>query len=460
MASSSSAEDAEILVHITAPSRAADDVVYRQLARAYLAFQPQTRTALPPTETWVNAQARVTQQEQVRARAAPSPSEGMAATSFGQSFEIGSQDLSFEGALDNRSSPCIRYAVPAEKEVLMSSQETGAGSLKSWYAPPSQISDSYPMPDAGLLSGSPSRVLQRYIGRTGSPQALPIPSSPTTRKRLHPPSGPDKVDVPSSLPIPSQDESLPLEEPGYVKHNTIIPRTPQVLETVEAPGASNDTEIAVLENLGPDITHISSSIVSSRSPIASPRTGSEPPPAKRAKAYHLQYGELVRSSSDTGPALSSRNSQAEQLSNSLEIRPPSPPVGVDDVDPSDLVSEKLAKLARDLSSRYRPDPKRAVDPFERGYWLLDCTDWTAEIRFDTWVFLSNYLRSGLAGWGTWCRRDKSHEWIRLYCWGHVAKHTYLLLYLASGRQLKTTGANWYGADGQLALEVPPYEKQA
>ncbi|RSM10733.1 hypothetical protein CDV31_007110 [Fusarium ambrosium] len=438
MTSSSNAEDTEILVHITAPSRAADDVVYRQLARAYLAFEPQSRTALPLTESWVDAQARVTQQEQTRAHAVPSPSQGMAAASFGQSFEIGSQDLSFEGALDNRSSPCIRYTAPAEKGVLMSSQETGG--------------------DAGLLSVSPSRVLQRYIGQARSPQASPTPSTPATRKRLPLPSDSDRVDVPSSLPIPSQEESLPLEQPRFLQRNTIIPRTPQVPKVVEAPGTSGNTEDAILGNLGPDITHISSSIVSSRSPVASPRAGSEPPPAKRPRVNHPQHGDLVRSSSDTVPTLLARGSQAEQLSNSLEIRPPSPPVGVDDVDPSDLISEKLAKLARDLSSRYRPDPKRAVDPFERGYWLLDCTDWSAEIRFETWGFLSNYLRSGLAGWGTWCRRDKSHDWIRLYCWGHVAKHTYLLLYLASGRQLKTTGASWYGADGQLAIEVPPYEK--
>lgn len=460
MVSSSSAEDAEILVHITAPSRAADDVVYRQLAQAYLSFQPQTRTALPLTESWVNAQARVTQQEQSGARVAPSPSEGMAPVSFEQSFGIGSQDLSFEGALDNRSSPCIRYTVPAEKGALVSSQETGGGSLKSWCAPPSQISDSYPMPEAWLLSVSPSRVLQHYIGQARSPQASPMPSSPTARERLPLPSDSDKVDVPSSLPIPSQDESLPLEQSGYVKRNTIIPRTPQVPRVVEAPGASHDTENAILGYLGPDITHISSSIVSSRSPVVSPRAGSEPPPAKRPRVNHPQHGDLVRSSSDTVPSLLARGSQLEQLSNSLEIRPPSPPVGIDDVDPSDLISEKLAKLARDLSSRYRPDPKRAVDPFERGYWFLDCTDWSAEIRFETWGFLSNYLRSGLAGWGTWCRRDRSHDWIRLYCWGHVAKHTYLLLYLASGRQLKTTGASWYDADGQLAIEVPPYEKQA
>ncbi|KAF4462747.1 hypothetical protein FALBO_10440 [Fusarium albosuccineum] len=456
----SSSEDAEILVHITAPCRAADDVVYRQLARAYLAFQPQTRTALPRAEPPIDAQAHVAQPEQqTRAQTAPPSGQDMATTLFGQSFEIGSQDLSFEGALNNFSSPRIRYATTAVEGIASSSQETDAGSLRSWCEPPSQISDSYPMPDAGLLNVSPTRVLQRYIGTTSPPQASPTSMSPTARKRRQPTSDSGRIDVPSSLPVPSQEESLSLLEPGYVDIVDVI-GTPRVKKTIEGPGALKDTESAATEIFDPDITHISNSVVSSRSPIPSPRAGSEPPSAKRSRVGHVQHADLVRSSSDTGPSLSARNSQAAQLSTSLEIRPPSPPVGVEDVDPTDLISEKFAKLARDLSSRYRPSPKRPMIPFERGYWLLDCTSWSPEIRFNTWVFLSNYLNNGLAGWGTWCRRDKTHDWIRLYSWGHVAKHTYLLLYLASERQLKTTGASWYGADGEVVLEVPPYERQA
>ncbi|KAM5356171.1 hypothetical protein ACJ41O_002817 [Fusarium nematophilum] len=453
---SSSSEEAEILAHIAAPSRAADDAVYRQLARAYLAFHPQTRRALPLTEPSAAAQAPITE-PQARGQAAPSPRLATFTPSFDQSFEIGSQDLSFSGALDNRSSPCIRYVAPAQ-DVIPSSQETGKGSHKSWCAPPSQVSDSYPMPDAMLLSVSPSRVLQRYVGRTASPQTSPAYSFPTAQKRSLAAFDPDSVDVPSSLHVPSQEESLLVLVPGHVEAHKVIPRTPQVPK-IAAPEVLDDVvENEAIEYLSFDITHISSSANGSQSPALSPRAGSEPPPTKRSKATHVLHADLVRSSSDTGPALSARPSQFEQLTTSLEIRPPSPRVGIDDVDPSDLISEKLAKLARDLSSRYRPVLKRAMGPFERGFWLLDCTDWSPEVRFDTWVFLSNYLRSGLAGWGTWCRRGRAHDWIRLYCWGHVAKHTYLLLYLASGRQLKTTAASWYGADGKLALEVPPYKK--
>ncbi|KAM0563977.1 hypothetical protein ACHAPJ_000185 [Fusarium lateritium] len=320
------------------------------------------------------------------------------------------------------------------------------------------------MPDAGLLNVSPSRILQRYIGTSmpHSSQASLLSSSPTAHKRHAPTHDSHRIDIPSSLPVPSQEEeeSLPVQVPDFIEEpNNVIPTTPQVDKGAEAPIPSANTEMVAFEHLGPDITHISGSVVSSHSPARSPRAGSEPPPAKRSKISHIEHGELVRSSSDTGPALSTGNSQVEHISNSLEIRPPSPSVGLNDVDPSDLISEKLAKLARDLSSRYRPTATRDIDPFERGYWLINCKDWSPAVRFDIWVFLSNYLRSGLAGWGTWCRRDKTHHWIRLYCWGHVAKHTYLLLYLASGRQVKTSGATWYGADGEVVLRISPYEKQ-
>ncbi|KAH7270307.1 uncharacterized protein BKA55DRAFT_551234 [Fusarium redolens] len=451
-----SSDGAEILVHITAPSRSTDDVSYRQLAQAYLAFEPQSRTQLSLIASQTGEEQRHVPE---RYQGAPSPTQTRVTTSFGRSFEITSQDLSFEGVIDNRSSPCLPREALA-RSAIPSSDHTGFGSINSWCAPASQVSDSYPMPEAALLDVSPSRILQSYIRRTQSSQASASFSSPTAHKKRPPvPEYGHRVDIPSSLPPPSQEESLPLEVPGFIGALHVVPTTPQPDKAAEVPIPSADTEVIAFEHLAPDITHISGSVVSSHSPAPSPRAGSEPPPSKRSKIGHLEHGDLVRSSSDTGPVLSTRNSQGDQVSSSLEIRPSSPSVGVDDVVPADLISEKLAKLARDLSSRYRPTTKRDIEPFERGYWLLNCSDWDPTVRFDTWVFLANYLKSGLAGWGTWCRRDKTHDWIRLYCWGHVAKHTYLLLYLASGRQVKTNGAKWYGADGEVALEIPPYEKQ-
>jgi hypothetical protein len=144
----------------------------------------------------------------------------------------------------------------------------------------------------------------------------------------------------------------------------------------------------------------------------------------------------------------------------LEIIPPSPSAGIHVLQADDLIPSQLAKLTIDLSSRYRPSPpKRDIDPLERGYWLLDCDAWPPAVRESTWLFLQQYLRSGLAGWGVWCRREENpHRFLRAYCWGHVVKHAYLLLYLASERRLKGTVASWIDADGQVVIEVPSHNK--
>jgi hypothetical protein len=144
----------------------------------------------------------------------------------------------------------------------------------------------------------------------------------------------------------------------------------------------------------------------------------------------------------------------------LEIRAATPEANTAAIDPADLVSEKLAKLAFDLSSRYRPLCKREIQPFERGYWRIPCAGWPADVRRDLWLFLTNYIQSGLAGWAVWCRRDEDHGQVRLYCWAHVAKHMYLLLYIGSGRLLKGTPAKWVDAEGEVVIEVTPHERPA
>ncbi|KAH6898942.1 hypothetical protein B0T10DRAFT_474121 [Thelonectria olida] len=452
----SPSSDVEILVHITAPSRVSDDVVYRQLAQAYLAFQPETRTQVPLSEPQLSSQVVDPEQKQPPMQSATSPSRKVTSPIVAQSFEFTSQDLSFRSALDNRISPRLRYT-PSRDVIASSSQETNVNSQASWCAPPSQISDSYPMPNQALLQVSPTRVLEQYLGRSAlrrpsrashSPCPSPSPSRSTEKRPTL--LVPGQLDVPSSLPESEDLESLEIEAPGYIETKT-IPVTPLATKPSNIPESSIGSTDFVVDESILEITHISSTAASD----PSHRAGSEPPPAKRSKVVHLHHGDLVRSSSDAGPTPSSSSSVAMECSNSLEIRPTSPPVGIINLDPSDFISEKMEKLAKDMAHRWCPDAKRDIDPFERGYWLVDCTLWTPEDRFHAWGFIYNYLRKGQAGWGTWCRRGKNHDWIRLYCWGHVAQHMYLMLYIASRRIMKHTGARWYGPDGHLVLDVPP-----
>jgi hypothetical protein len=115
-----------------------------------------------------------------------------------------------------------------------------------------------------------------------------------------------------------------------------------------------------------------------------------------------------------------------------------------------MITDVLASLARnlDLEKRFRPESQtRELRPFERGYWLVDCTTWDPDLKRSAWEYLAKYLGSGAAGWGTTCKRDAAFSWIRLYCWGCVVGHMYLVLYLMSKRRVLYTGTSWIAADG-------------
>ncbi|RDA93085.1 hypothetical protein CP533_4079 [Ophiocordyceps camponoti-saundersi (nom. inval.)] len=430
--------DVEILVHITAPSTTTDDVAYRDLGRAYLSFEAKSRIRL-------------------------ADGEGEASSFSGLELES-SPALSFRSVVDNRASPRLKKKKGDENQGLADVADPCLSS--SFCSPPSQIVDSYPLPGKDFCHASPTRVLEHYLSSTRS-----IGSSPLADHHHHhvPSSLPEQVvfHVPSSIPDPALGRDEEEEVLSLVGDDVpqVIPVTPMLViapAAVQARGEKRKNDSPDEIPWPFDVTHISSSPLSPSS--FQNRAESEPPPPpppppplppfkKRKLSIETETDPTPKASNAPSPPLKSPQATTE-----LEIIPPSPPVGSATIDPSSLASEKLLKLAQDLSSRYRPNPpSRAVDPLERGYWLVDCTAWPADERAETWVFLSNYLGSGLAGWGVWCRRsvDPVHDSIRLYCWACVAKHTYLLLYLASGRRVKASGASWYDAEGVVVIEVPP-----
>lgn len=402
-------ERVEVLVHAAAAADgSADYAVYHGLARAFLAFQPATRVRLlePP-----GAEPELV-------------------------LGLNSQDLSFQGACGNGSSPRLPRA---GRDAPSAAPAASPAASPPFCPPPSQIGDSYPLPDAAVMRATPTRLMERFLGEARTwPHAS---DSPPTSPSPGCGRGEDQCaveDGPSALPLP---------RPGSLRSSLapaagVVPVTPFARQ--DRTGPAPDEEARVL-----DTTHVPSSMPS---PWPLPRAGSEPLRPGKPRAGGGGSVGLGRSVGDAGPLRSSGLGLAAGV---LEIRPPSPPVGVACMEPSDLVPARLAELARQLGSRYRATEARPLAPFERGYWLLDCSRWRRDARDKAWSFLANYLGEGFAGWGVWCRRGAAHDWIRLYCWGHVAKHTFLLLYLASDRRVKATGARWFGADGEPVVEVAP-----
>jgi hypothetical protein len=498
---SESEVELELLVHIAGAARAADDVIYRQLAQAYLDFSPggEDRISIYPEEDLPSGSAR----DDVY-RFIASPIEGAteaqsSSPSRSQPLDpdatspidtahiiIDSQDLSFQSVEDNRSSPRlkVRGMDVAMKPATPTSRSAETAPPKRWETPPSQIPDSYPMPSTTSLYASPTRVLQQYLGLpatracdsprgSAQPPSSKWPSSsqspPSLRRsprRTQSQREPQQVEASSQSPRASTESSSQQVEQTRVKAaQKIIPVTPVAPKTTEMP-LEDDSSSRALQAVF-DITHVSSTD-SSIPALPTPSRGeSEPPPAKRPKPSYDSTARirndaaaLIRSASDTGPGSSPSSSTLTRLQlSALEVFAPSPPVGIGNLEPSDMIPESLTSLADKLSSRYRPtSPTRDLDPLERGYWAIDCSSWSDETRQRAWVFLFRYIETGTASWGVWCRRSAAHDSLRLYCWGHLVKHTYLLLYLASERTLKYTGADWKDAEGKVVLQVPPLEK--
>jgi hypothetical protein len=102
--------------------------------------------------------------------------------------------------------------------------------------------------------------------------------------------------------------------------------------------------------------------------------------------------------------------------------------------------------------------------------------WSVRTFLCFWDFLSTFIsREGRAGWGVWCICDRAlsipsspispaqppvrHESavvkqldVKIYTWGEVAPHIYLLMYLASERKVRSVAnVQWRDANEQAVI---------
>jgi hypothetical protein len=132
---------------------------------------------------------------------------------------------------------------------------------------------------------------------------------------------------------------------------------------------------------------------------------------------------------------------------------------VAELKPEEMITESLSSLAKRMSrgNPFKPVGRlRELRPLERGYWLVNCQKWEEKIRTMCWNFLGDFVGRGKAGWGVSCIKDaeNSRDTIRVYCWGIVIEHIYLVLFMASASKIKGTGACWIGGDGTAIIKMP------
>ncbi|RYP39702.1 hypothetical protein DL767_002083 [Monosporascus sp. MG133] len=473
--------EVEILVHIAAPSRAVDDNRYRSLASAYIDFEPAARLSVLSTSLTGSNAGRNSQELHVSQRQLSQDSSRHNTQSSEQLTPLptpASPFASFRSVLDNANSPSVVTKNRARITQATTENVESQATQETWQSLPSVVHDSAPQNNAtATIFTSPTRVLEHYLQAFDSSTPSHVRSS-----------GGSPGETIAGTPVQRRMNSDKDQERLQQHLSTpVIPRTPFQASAAQArkhmphPVASNNdggithvsqgTQFAD-EQANEEVIDETTLMSSFEIPLVG-RADSEPLPGRKPRPMGANAipHSLFRTSSDLGPSTSGRKSKVITISfllshgfkyESLELYAPEPPISVSPMEPGDLITPNLERLAKDFEAQkpFRPTEQlRELRPTERGYWLLDCSTWSANLKRDAWAFLANYVGTGTAGWGVSCRRDADFQWLRTYCWGVVVPHIYLLLYLATQREILFTGTSWVDGEGKTAIIMGARERR-
>lgn len=143
----------------------------------------------------------------------------------------------------------------------------------------------------------------------------------------------------------------------------------------------------------------------------------------------------------------------------VDAFPPAPTISVTHPQtfPSQI-TKYLAVIRLKNPDRFTPlKIQRSLEADERGYWLIDCMQWSPTVQWEFWSSLHEQVHSGRVGWGATlhceAKPESSLGRVKLYCWGEVTEHMWLLLWLCSKGKLPGSGSKWIDANGIAVLQM-------
>ncbi|TLS29469.1 hypothetical protein PpBr36_00186 [Pyricularia pennisetigena] len=493
--------DVEILVHISAPSLAVDDAHYRELASAYLNFE----------------EARITRLEHSPPAALTPPRIHLFGTlespplSFDDVLDnVGSPGVKPRQEIQHDGREKHSQVTTTESQQSWEAPPSTVGDSQPYnditferFCDPDRFIEyelekldhgmSVALDDTLPALGSGSNRRTQALGASMSPTRGSSRQSTSAQGRIIVGPSPRRrgasIEVPSSLPTAhrrSQRLASSHTSPAassssagrVVSTSPDITSSPPIPRRLLRPAPRSSADVQASPSLRGDVIEVPSSPptacprhakdvdVSFGSVITcSDRAESEPPPAKKTRRMPRKTPQAVgRSTSDIGQQLENHKATDEiphaHLLDALEVFGPEPPVSIRHVTPDDLLTPQLRKLQSDLgkakrySARLQLLQDQMPDPFERGWWILDCSE-LGDRRLAAWEYLARYVHAGNAGWGVSLMRESAatHR-IKLFCYGHLAGHMYLLLYMASERRIYDLDCTWTSARRGGLLFVP------
>lgn len=277
------------------------------------------------------------------------------------------------------------------------------------------------------------------------------PSLPSQKHIAHPVDGSVSVDdVTSELPTSyslSNITSVSSRSRQHSIQRSVSDPGPSPSEATESVSAKPRREAnQSLESPSRDITHVSVN--------AAPATPLAPPASPRpsdSDTVVKDFADVRNTQKKSGGSGTEPESQSELPTS---IRPPAPQPSLQPF--KTHVTESLRYLGEtaNLAQCYKPViVSRDLRQSERGFWTLDITPWPAQLRLEFFQFLAKMIEPGRVGWGVWCTRDLAALEVRVYCWGEVARHIYLMLYVASKSKVRKLGLQWVDADGDVVVQM-------
>lgn len=180
------------------------------------------------------------------------------------------------------------------------------------------------------------------------------------------------------------------------------------------------------------------------------------------------------------------------------LRPPAPQTSDSTFDSHESSALHALATNPNLQDIYAPlEITRIIDDSERGYWQFDTRDWPIASQISFWTSMNRVIEGAGMGWGIWCSSCLSQSMVaarngpdlvgdnndqvnddhdnvnhdtglktrfgsedkaglgivRVFCWGQVVKHVYLLLYVASTSKIRRTACAWHDADEQIVVQM-------
>lgn len=133
-----------------------------------------------------------------------------------------------------------------------------------------------------------------------------------------------------------------------------------------------------------------------------------------------------------------------------------------------IVATKLP-LSRFYTHLQSNPPLRPLHILERGHWTFPTTSFSPTGWDTFWKYLKDFIGAGRASWGVWCVVETGSDLdskkgdgnngnngckvCKVYCWGEIVPEIWLLLFMASHRQIKGCGAAWIDAGGEIIVQM-------